>query len=200
MLRRDLLSLGTLFTLGNLVPVSAGAAEEAPANRHGLQVNHVTGKAGRTADHLTGTFAGRILITHLALRNASKKTLTVRGVILSGDVAGVPGAGHIANQAFTAPARLLTGAHGQAATPAACPILRLDIGRIHLDLLGLVIDLAPIHLNITAQSGPGKLLGNLLCALANLLNANPLNLTRIQQVLGRIDRILQTALVVISGL
>ena len=27
-----------------------------------------------------------------------------------------------------------------------------------------------MHLNITAQSGPGNLLGNLLCAVAGLLN------------------------------
>lgn len=54
----------------------------------------------------------------------------------------------------------------------SCQILTLDIGAIHLDLLGLVVDLAPIHLNITAQSGPGNLLGNLLCSVANLLNNN----------------------------
>jgi len=53
----------------------------------------------------------------------------------------------------------------------SCTILTLDIGAIHLDLLGLVVDLAPIHLNITAQSGPGNLLGNLLCSVANLLNS-----------------------------
>jgi hypothetical protein len=53
-----------------------------------------------------------------------------------------------------------------------CQILTLDIGAIHLDLLGLVIDLSPIHLSITAVSGPGNLLGNLLCAIANLLNNN----------------------------
>jgi hypothetical protein len=53
----------------------------------------------------------------------------------------------------------------------SCTILTLDIGAIHLDLLGLVVDLAPIHLNITAQSGPGNLLGNLLCSIANLLNS-----------------------------
>jgi hypothetical protein len=54
----------------------------------------------------------------------------------------------------------------------ACPILNLSIGAIHLDLLGLVVDLAPINLVITAQSGPGNLLGNLLCAVANLLNGS----------------------------
>jgi len=52
----------------------------------------------------------------------------------------------------------------------SCSILTLDIGAIHLDLLGLVVDLAPISLDITAVAGAGNLLGNLLCAVANLLN------------------------------
>ena len=56
----------------------------------------------------------------------------------------------------------------------ACQILELDIGAIHLDLLGLVVDLSPISLDVTAVPGAGNLLGNLLCAVANLLNTNPL--------------------------
>jgi hypothetical protein len=53
---------------------------------------------------------------------------------------------------------------------AACDILNLDIGAIHLNLLGLVVDLAPIHLDVTAVPGAGNLLGNLLCAVAGLLD------------------------------
>ena len=52
----------------------------------------------------------------------------------------------------------------------ACPILDLAIGEIHLTLLGLNVDTSPICLEITAQPGPGQLLGNLLCNIANLLN------------------------------
>ena len=51
-----------------------------------------------------------------------------------------------------------------------CEILDLDIGRIHLDLLGLVVNIAPIHINVTAVPGAGNLLGNLLCALVGLLD------------------------------
>jgi hypothetical protein len=46
------------------------------------------------------------------------------------------------------------------------------LGPLHLDVLGLVVDLNQVHLNITAQPGPGNLLGNLLCSVANLLNNN----------------------------
>jgi hypothetical protein len=56
------------------------------------------------------------------------------------------------------------------AASGTCPVLSLTLGPLHLNLLGLVVDLNQINLNITAQSGPGNLLGNLLCAITNLLN------------------------------
>ena len=63
-----------------------------------------------------------------------------------------------------------------ASATGTCQILTLSIGAIHLDLLGLVVDLNPILLNITAQAGPGNLLGNLLCAVAHLLdNGGPVS-------------------------
>ena len=52
----------------------------------------------------------------------------------------------------------------------ACPILNLELGPIHLDLLGLVVDTSEICLAITAEPGPGNLLGNLLCGIAGLLD------------------------------
>jgi hypothetical protein len=67
------------------------------------------------------------------------------------------------------PSRTNGTVHAPAAT-GTCTILDLTLGPLHLDLLGLVIDLNQVHLVITAQQGPGNLLGNLLCALANLLN------------------------------
>jgi hypothetical protein len=59
-----------------------------------------------------------------------------------------------------------------------CDILHLDIGPISLNLLGLQVDLSRIVLDITAQSGAGNLLGNLLCSVANLLN-DPNSLTKL---------------------
>jgi hypothetical protein len=55
-------------------------------------------------------------------------------------------------------------------TQATCDILHLDLGPLDLNLLGLQINLSRIVLDITAQAGAGNLLGNLLCAVANLLN------------------------------
>jgi hypothetical protein len=50
----------------------------------------------------------------------------------------------------------------------ACPILDLQIGAIDLNLLGLRVQTSQICLKITAFEG-GGLLGDLLCAVANLL-------------------------------
>jgi hypothetical protein len=64
-------------------------------------------------------------------------------------------------------------------------ILDLVLGPLDLDLLGLVITTETIHLNITADPGPGNLLGNLLCAVAGLLDSNAPSST-LANVLNRI--------------
>jgi hypothetical protein len=53
----------------------------------------------------------------------------------------------------------------------ACPILHLDLGPLDLNILGLDIELSRVILDIVAESGAGNLLGNLLCAVVNLLNS-----------------------------
>jgi hypothetical protein len=55
--------------------------------------------------------------------------------------------------------------------PATCPILHLDLGPLDLDLLGLHVHLNEVVLDVTAIPGPGNLLGNLLCAIAGLLDS-----------------------------
>lgn len=107
--------------------------------------------------------------------------LTAVGTI-TGDVTtmvgGIPVTTSVVNAPFTAPVTSATG---------TCQILQLDIGAIHLDLLGLVVDLSPIHLDISAQSGSGKLLGNLLCAVAHLLdNSNSGVLNGVANLLNQI--------------
>jgi hypothetical protein len=73
-----------------------------------------------------------------------------------------------------------------AATQASCEILHLELGPLDLNLLGLVVHLDRIVLDITAVPGAGNLLGNLLCAIANLLNAGgPL-----QQIINLLNQIL----------
>jgi hypothetical protein len=83
--------------------------------------------------------------------------------------------GLIGNVPFTAPLDLqlpdaTTAAGTAAAAASTTQILNLHVGAIHLDLLGLKVDTSEICLNISAQSGPGNLLGNLLSDIAHLLD------------------------------
>jgi len=55
-------------------------------------------------------------------------------------------------------------------TPGACSILGLDLGPLDLNVLGLRVALDPVVLVIEAIPGAGALLGNLLCAVAGLLD------------------------------
>jgi len=63
-----------------------------------------------------------------------------------------------------------------------CPILDLQLGPIDLNLLGLRVQTTPICLEVTAQRG-GGLLGDLLCAVANLLQSG----TPLDVVLGQLQ-------------
>ena len=58
---------------------------------------------------------------------------------------------------------------------------------MHLDLLGLVVDLNRVVLNITAVPA-GGLLGQLLCSVANLLNGG------LQGLLGQLATLLNEIL------
>jgi hypothetical protein len=73
---------------------------------------------------------------------------------------------------------------------SACDILSLDLGPLNLDILGLVVDLSEVNLDITAVPGPGNLLGNLLCAVAGLLDGP----TGIQAILNQIAALLNQIL------
>jgi hypothetical protein len=76
--------------------------------------------------------------------------------------------------------------------PGACQVLNLTLGPINLNLLGLSVRTNQIDLRIEAVPGPGNLVGNLLCAVTNLLNpgSSPLGqlaaaLNAILALLGR---------------
>jgi hypothetical protein len=72
-----------------------------------------------------------------------------------------------------------------------CPILFLELGPLFLDLLGLVIEIPdPIVLDIYATPGPGKLLGNLLCALVGILDGPTADNGEVGGLLGAINRFL----------
>lgn len=98
---------------------------------------------------------------------------------------------------------ILNGALGEATSSNAvagvsdselgdCDILNLSLGPIDLNLLGLDVELddcdgGPVTIDITAEPGPGKLLGNLLCGLAGLLDT-PASDVAIARKIARIAR------------
>jgi hypothetical protein len=50
--------------------------------------------------------------------------------------------------------------------------LHLEVWPVDLDLSGLVVHTDKIVIEVIAQSGPGNLPGNLLCAITNALNSS----------------------------
>jgi hypothetical protein len=65
------------------------------------------------------------------------------------------------------PLRFTVGLQAVSAAAApTCNVLDLVLGPLHLDLLGLVVDLNQVHLTITADPN-GGVLGRLFCGLAN---------------------------------
>ncbi len=73
---------------------------------------------------------------------------------------------------------------------ATCRILHLVLAPLNLNLLGLRVHLDRVLLNIVAVSGAGQLLGNLLCAVAGLLDSGG----TLSQLLSRLGQILDQLL------
>jgi len=139
---------------------------------------------GKIKDHPGMSFKGRVVnpeVTYSPTKDVLKVSGTLRGTLskASGETLDI-------SKQFTTRAVAQTGTDtgGLSTAAASCSILKLDIGAIHLDLLGLVVDLAPIHLDATAVPGAGNLLGNLLCAVAGLLDPNTFLADFLNQLLG----------------
>src|SRR5439155_14402568 len=80
---------------------------------------------------------------------------------------------------------------------ATTNVLTLHVAPVHLDLLGALVDTSPIDVSISAHSGPGQILGNIVTDLANLFNdlpGQPLNIDTLNQKLGDLLRLVNTAL------
>jgi len=98
--------------------------------------------------------------------------INVTNVALNTTTGALSLVGTIGNQVFNATGQLSLDAVQTNGTTT--PILHLQINPIHLNVLGLTVDTSKICLDITATSGSGNLLGNLLTRVANLLNGpNP---------------------------
>lgn len=149
-----------------IVPVAAGA-RTLPSGTKTASLAHVS-VSGVAKNHKR--FNGHFAVDRFISRNG--KTFAV------GTLTGRLGHRHINRSNVKIPARVPSGSLlGAGHAAAACPVLHLVLGPVKLNLLGLHVTLGggalanqPIVLDITAVSGQGNLLGNLLCGVSNLLN------------------------------
>jgi len=157
-MKRKLVAIATLAAMlsAAVALTVAPAANSAPPSGSLAPLAPITGTVGNLAYSVTPTITGFV---------NQNGTLAVAGNLVGTVTDTVTGVTTAINQAFTAP---ITAAQAT----GSCTILDLTLGPLHLNLLGLVVDLNQVHLTITGQTGPGNLLGNLLCGLANALNGN----------------------------
>jgi hypothetical protein len=134
-----------------VAPVAPAASPNA-ATAQGVTVPITPAQSG-------GVLDGVLTITGFAVNDVGQ--LVANGVFTG--TATVNGVTQAVTSAISVP---ITQASG------SCSILDLTLGPLHLNLLGLVVDLNQVHLQISAQPGAGNLLGNLLCSVAHLLDSN----------------------------
>jgi hypothetical protein len=170
--------------------VSAGMASTATSdtmsNEFGSLTSDVMGTFGKNGSGtVTGTFEPR-RFTQDGGQLMAVGLLTATLTRPSGRVEGTE------SQVVTLPVMSAEGmsAARVASRAAACDILHLVLGPLDLDVLGLKVHLDKVVLNIDAEPGPGNLLGNLLCAVAGLLDNTGL-LTQVRQILNSVLAILK---------
>ena len=175
-MRRTSVSLVLLVSM--LALFLAGPAPDARAAAKGLTLP-VTGKAVN-GPKVTGTFT----VAQFVATGDPSKPIGALGtlVVTTAD-------GRRAVTTATMPVTLASGAasSGLTAQLLTCEILELTLGPLDLNLLGLEVHLDTVHLVIEANPA-GGLLGQLLCAIANLLSLGDIlgNLAAILDLLNQL--------------
>lgn len=155
-----------------------------------------TSDLGRVTSHVSGTTSdGR----HVRGTFTPSAFSVVGGQLVSTGTLDLVLRGHgkpqLVHDQVTVPVRSINGTSlaGLAAAPtatASCKVLHLDLGPLDLNLLGLQVHLDEVVLDIAAQPGPGNLLGNLLCAVAGLLDGGSPISGLLDQISGLLTQIL----------
>jgi hypothetical protein len=182
--KRSFRTIGIITSAAMLTLVGAAGTSSASAQTHAsakptvvsndmgtLKVRPIHGETAKGA-----TFAGQFVPTRFV---ASNGKLRVVGQV-TGTLTKKSGAEKQVNEKAKIPLNKAASANKNSFRSAAfnaapqalvsCQVLDLVLGPLDLDLLGLVVHLDRVHLNITAVPGAGNLLGNLLCAVAGLLD------------------------------
>ena len=176
---RRISSVSLVFMLIALLVVLP-FADAAKAASKGLTVP-VTGKA-QNGPKVTGTFTVKQFVK-------TGDPTTPIGALGTLVLATTDGKKLGATEAIM-PVTLSSGAAPSGITTQllTCEILELTLGPLDLNLLGLEIHLDTVHLTIEANPA-GGLLGQLLCAIANLLSLGDI-LAVLDQLLDLLNQIL----------
>ncbi|MDQ4051185.1 MAG: hypothetical protein M3237_00595 [Actinomycetota bacterium] len=175
-------------------PIAAGSASTTAASSADRPV--LESEFGKATSRVTGTFgrAGTVTgkFTPRRFKNADGRLWAIgqlRATLTraNGDVVGTT------TERVVLPVRRAEGAPVNrigAMQLTDCQILNLVLGPLDLDLLGLKVHLDRVVLRIVATPGPGNLLGNLLCAIAGLLDEGGL-LVQVRRILNAVLAILR---------
>jgi hypothetical protein len=177
---KGLIGWSVLVALTTALVVTPAATASAQNRNTNRLVVPITGTAAGV-----GAVAGNVAISRFEIQDG-------RLMAIGALTATVTDAtGNVIRTIVTQVAMPVNNAAGGAAAAAAgsCDILNLVLGPLHLELLGLVVDLNQVVLNITGQTGAGNLLGNLLCAITGLLDAGSLG-TQLVNLLNQLIGVL----------
>jgi len=151
----------------------SSSSQEAPAAvDHEVQQKALVKPVTGTVD---GTpFTGQLRVSQFVARDNAifaVATITdVAGSISSQAIAAIQGGTYQLPVELSQDPASLSGHGKSSAELVSCDVLFLQLGPLDLDLLGLVVHLDQVTLDINAESAPGNLLGNLLCAITALLD------------------------------
>jgi hypothetical protein len=172
-----------LMLLAVVAPMPAGAQKAPNGAGAGLTVP-VTGRT-QSGGRIGGTFT---IEKFVATGDATNPVGAVGTLVLQ------TANGQTAVTQVTMPVQLSSGG-GAGATGAitaqvvTCEILDLTLGPLDLNLLGLEIHLDPVHLTIDANPA-GGLLGQLLCAIANLLGPGGIIIGSLTQLVALLNQLI----------
>jgi hypothetical protein len=183
-----LVAVSLALMAGSAASAPEAARSAAPPEKNsdpqGQLTSTVTGTTSEGQD-VTGTF------TPLKFKRTQGE-LKARGV-LNGVIEEADGSTTQFAVVKTLPVQEVNGADiGTAgmAAHSACDILNLVLGPLDLNILGLEVHLDTVVLDIVAVPGQGQLLGNLLCAVAGLLDPGGALDGLLGQITNLLNRIL----------
>lgn len=173
--------LAAVFTAALIVPVAAGAQTPAVTPTNGTAVTSLAHIPVSGTAHNGKQFTGHFNVTQFVTRGGKSYAV--------GTLTGKLGSKTVEKSNVAIPASVAQPT--DTVTPAAtCSVLHLVLGPLNLNLLGLTVHLNQVVLDINAVSGPGNLLGNLLCDVSNLLNGSPLGSQQLSGLLNIVQQLL----------